>query len=191
METIAGMEKLLQAERLRKGAIQPKAETVDLHALAADAIRASRAAGTAQGLTLEMSVPDDASAVSDREVIALVLQNLLNNAVKYSTTGTIRVAASRWAEEDSGGWSLSISDQGPGIAREQLGRFFEAFSRGDTHGQPGVGLGLAIASQAAKLLGGRLTVTSELGSGSTFTLVLPVSRPPSSASNPTPDPERN
>jgi signal transduction histidine kinase len=178
METINGMEKLLQAERLRKGAIQPKAESTDLAALAEDAVRQAQPQAQRKGLTVEVSVPMDASVISDREVISLVLQNLLNNAVKYSSTGTVRLTASPWAEEGGGGWALSVTDQGPGIAREQMGRLFDAFARGDTHGQPGVGLGLTIASQAAKLLGGRLNVTSEVGNGSTFSLLLPVSRPP-------------
>jgi signal transduction histidine kinase len=176
METIGGMEKLLQAERLRKGAIQPQAEKVPLHALAEDSARQSLAQAQRKGLLLEVNVPADAMVVSDREVIALAVQNLLNNAVKYSASGTIRLSAAPWAEQGRGGWALSVSDQGPGIARDQMGKLFDAFTRGDTHGQPGVGLGLAIASQAAKLLGGRLTVTSELGQGATFSLLLPVSR---------------
>jgi signal transduction histidine kinase len=65
-----------------------------------------------------------------------------------------------------------VSDRGPGIPPEITGRLFEAFTRGNTFGQPGVGLGLAIASQAAKLLDGSLEVESKVGDGSTFRLNL-------------------
>ena len=68
---------------------------------------------------------------------------------------------------------LSISDQGPGIASENLSHLFDAFRRGDTYGKPGVGLGLSIASEATRLLGGKLEIESELGTGSTFRLLLP------------------
>ena len=71
------------------------------------------------------------------------------------------------------GWVLSISDQGPGIASENLSHLFDAFRRGDTYGQPGVGLGLSIASEATRLLGGKLEIESEVGVGSTFRLMLP------------------
>jgi signal transduction histidine kinase len=183
METIAGMEKLLQAERLRKGAIQPRNEKIDLRALAEDTVHQCGPLAERKGLAIQVNVPADASVISDREVIALVLQNLLNNAVKYSEKGTIRVTASPWAEEGRGGWALSVADEGPGIAREQMGKLFDAFKRGDTHGQPGVGLGLTIASQAAKLLGARLTVTSEIGQGAAFNLLLEVARPADSMPN--------
>ena len=73
----------------------------------------------------------------------------------------------------AGGWVLSVSDEGPGIAPEHLRNIFEAFRRGEMHGQSGVGLGLAIASRAAKLLGAELTVESKLGVGSTFRLAFP------------------
>ena len=109
---------------------------------------------------------------SDRELLTLALQNLLGNAVKYSSKGDVTLAARRSPDHDDG-WVLSVSDEGPGIGPENLGRLFEAFTRGDTHGQPGVGLGLSIASQATKLLGGKLEVDSKLGAGSTFRLVLP------------------
>ena len=70
-------------------------------------------------------------------------------------------------------WVLSVSDEGPGIAPEQLQIIFKAFRRGEAHGQEGVGLGLAIASEAAKLLDAELTVKSEVGRGSVFRLSLP------------------
>jgi signal transduction histidine kinase len=87
----------------------------------------------------------------------------------------VRVTAHAGAGGGEGvgrGWVIGVSDEGPGIAPENLSRLFNAFSRGDTHGQAGVGLGLSIASQAAKLLGAKLEVESSLGEGSTFRLLL-------------------
>jgi signal transduction histidine kinase len=68
---------------------------------------------------------------------------------------------------------LYVSDQGPGIAPDRVRTLFDAFTRGETHGQPGVGLGLNIASHAARLLGSDLQVESKPGEGSTFSLTLP------------------
>ena len=81
------------------------------------------------------------------------------------------------AEDDHLGWRVAVSDQGPGIAPDRVAQLFNAFSRGETHGQPGVGLGLTIASQAARLLGGELVVDSQVGKGSTFSFQLPAARP--------------
>ena len=80
-------------------------------------------------------------------------------------------------EGDGDGCLVSVADQGPGIPQEKLSELFGSFTRGDTHGQPGVGLGLSIARQAADLLGARLWAESEVGKGSTFYLKLPKDPP--------------
>jgi signal transduction histidine kinase len=67
-----------------------------------------------------------------------------------------------------------VSDEGPGIAPDRLGALFDAFSRGETYGQQGMGLGLTIASHAARLLGSDLHVESTVGKGSTFSFTLPL-----------------
>jgi signal transduction histidine kinase len=173
LNTIAGMDALLQTERLRKGAIQPKAETVRLPSVVTDLVRHLSAQARQKGLSLIADVSCDVTLSSDRELIALALQNLVGNAIKYSSAGTVRVSIERWKDANGQGCSISVSDQGPGIAPEDKRRIFEAFARGETHGQPGVGLGLAIAFEATRLLGGKLTVESEVGVGSTFRLLLP------------------
>jgi signal transduction histidine kinase len=124
-----------------------------------------------KGMSLRDTVPSDAVVSSDRELIRLVLQNLVGNAVKYSQKGTVTVSAVK-REDKQGGWVVSVSDEGPGIAAEHQDHIFEAFRRGEVYGQRGIGLGLAIASRAAKLLGAELTVESKLGIGSAFNLVL-------------------
>ena len=78
-----------------------------------------------------------------------------------------------------------VSDDGYGIAPEKIGHIFEAFKRGEIHGQEGLGLGLAIASQAATLLGAHLTVESKPGVGTSFRLTLPQTIP-NRTSPPTP-----
>jgi signal transduction histidine kinase len=179
-ETIAGMDRILQAERLRKAGVRPNVAHVDLHALLHDMARQAARSAEHKGLAIEVDVLPGATADTDRELITLVLQNLVGNAVKYSSAGTIAVRARPWLEPQTGeqrGWEMSVADQGPGISPQHRQRLFEAFSRGETHGQPGVGLGLAIAAQAVKLVGGQLTFESEVGKGSTFRAAIPNMRP--------------
>jgi signal transduction histidine kinase len=177
-ETIAGMDRILQAERLRREAIQLKVAPVDLHALAGDIVRQAARLADHKGLKLRIDLPPGATVESDRELITLVLQNLVGNGVKYSARGAVTIAGHPRVDPVRDGWELSVSDEGPGITQQHRDRLFEAFTRGDTHGQAGVGLGLAIAAQAAKLLGGRLTVESEVGKGSTFRFSIPGMRTP-------------
>jgi signal transduction histidine kinase len=172
-ETIAGMDRILQAERLRRETIEPKVAPVDLHALANDIARHAARPAEHKGLRLRIDVPPGATLESDRELITLVLQNLIGNAVKYSAHGEVAVTARPRDDAVRDGWEVRVSDQGPGITPQHRERLFEAFARGETYGQPGVGLGLAIAAQAAKLLGGHLTVESEIGKGSTFRFSIP------------------
>jgi signal transduction histidine kinase len=172
-ETVQGMNRLLQAERLRKEVVTRTLSAVDLHRLTAELLAPIARDAAEKGLVVENQVPESAAAHSERELLTLVLQNLIGNAIKFSAKGVVRV----WAKQEPLGWRVGVSDQGPGIAPERVGALFEAFSRGETHGQPGMGLGLTIASHAARLLGSELTVESKLGEGSTFSFVAPISKP--------------
>ena len=188
LQTIGGMGRLLEAERLRHqspaGDGRPgrdgSAPTTDLAALAARVARHAAADAGRKGIAVAVEVPDGAVVDADPELVALVLQNLVGNAVKYSPPGggTVRVTAEE--RPATGGkrspatrWAVSVADQGPGIAAEHQQHIFEAFRRGQTHGRAGVGLGLTIAARAAKLLGAELTVESRAGKGSTFTVMFP------------------
>lgn len=176
--TTSGMRRLVEHERLRKdGAAPLRAAPVDLHGLASSVVAQHARAAQAKGVAIAVEVEAGATAESDRELLTLVLQNLVGNAVKYSSKGTVRVRAERRRSDREGTgverWVLSVSDEGPGIEREHQERIFETFRRGESHGQQGVGLGLAIASEAAKLLGADLAVESEIGVGATFRLTLP------------------
>lgn len=173
LTTIGGMGRLLQAERLRKGSAKPKVTPVNLRTLIANETRQVVKQAARKGLAITVDVPREAEVESDPELITLVLQNLIGNAVKYSTEGSVRIRALRQPGKETERWAICVSDEGPGISAEHLQRIFDAFQRGDMHGTVGVGLGLAIASQAARLLGAELTVESAIGAGSAFTLVLP------------------
>jgi signal transduction histidine kinase len=113
---------------------------------------------------------------TDRELLALILQNLVANAVKYSAKGAVRVVSSGECAEGRV-CRLSVLDEGPGIEPEKLNQLFGAFQRGETHGQPGSGLGLNIARQAADLLGAKLWADSTPGQGSAFHVELPKEPP--------------
>ena len=173
LQTTSGMERLLQSEQLRKQPARHLTEVVNLEALLSEVASQWAHEARSKGLGLDVDVPEDAQAMSDLGLLTLVLHNLLGNAVKYSSTGKIQVAARSTPDRDDVCWVLSVSDQGPGIPSDNLSHLFNAFQRGDTFGKPGVGLGLSIASEATRLLGGKLEVESETGKGSTFRLMLP------------------
>lgn len=172
-QTTAGMDRLLQSEQLRKKPDHHTEELVDLNLLLSEVARGLAHEIKSKELEMEVDIPDGAYAISDEELLTLILQNLLGNAVKYSSRGRVKVIARNDSNNESIDWVLSISDQGPGIAPENLNHLFDAFHRGDTYGKPGVGLGLSIASEATRLLGGKLEIESEVGVGSTFRLLLP------------------
>jgi signal transduction histidine kinase len=180
LQTTAGMDRLLQSEQLQKGSIHRAADVVDLNLLLSEVVRQVEPEARSKELALEMHVPEGAQVISDGKLLILVLQNLLDNAVKYSSGGSVKVTARNHSNAEDISWVLSITDQGPGIAPENLAHLFDAFRRGETYGKPGVGLGLSIASEATRLLGGKLEIESEVGVGSTFRLMLPSPASPAS-----------
>jgi PAS domain S-box-containing protein len=118
---------------------------------------------------------DDVAAMqSDRQKVKQVVLNLLTNALKFTPSGTITVAV----RSKNGGRDVQVSvrDTGIGIAKDDAAKIFEDFRQADsspTRAYGGAGLGLAICRRLATMLDGKITMTSEVGKGSTFKLVVP------------------
>ncbi len=116
---------------------------------------------------------DLAIAHTDQDKIKQILLNLLGNAAKFTHKGTVTVGA----QVRDGRLSVAIADTGIGMTAEAIGRIFEEFQQADTsttRKYGGTGLGLSISRSLARLLGGDITVTSEVDVGSTFTLSVPL-----------------
>lgn len=110
---------------------------------------------------------------TDREKLRQIILNLLGNAVKFTERGEIRISAS----QQNGSLKLVVSDTGIGIEKKDLHQIFEKFHQGDlstTRKYRGTGLGLAIVKKFVNVLGGEISVESEVGQGSIFTVTLPV-----------------
>lgn len=138
-----------------------------------EAIGRIRSAALAKSVMIVVGENPNLSILGDRAQLVSAVGNLIDNAVKYSPHGSIvKVDVARIESKIL----ISVSDNGPGIAAEHLGRVFERFYRVDdarSRGTGGTGLGLAIVRHIALLHGGDVSVTSEVGQGSTFTLSIP------------------
>jgi len=163
---------VLDTSRIEAGTFSYRFGTVDVAELVGD---------TVAGFSLhqeEVTVVTRAerqlpTVRGDRERLRQVLQNLLENAVKYSRIGD-EIDVRAWSE--NGRVHVAVADSGPGIPREHHELIFERFGRANVGlGKPGTGLGLFIARSIAEAHGGQLTVESTPGQGATFTLELPVS----------------
>lgn len=174
LETVGTMDRFLHAERFRKGKVQLKPGRIHLKHLLNEVASQYNYQAREKGLQLRVDSPEDCTITSDRELLALILQNLVSNAVKYSPRGEVVITA---VPRDDGGCTVSVRDEGPGIAPDRLKELFSPFTRGETHGQPGVGLGLSIARQAAGYIGAKLWAESALGVGSTLHVHIPHSMP--------------
>jgi signal transduction histidine kinase len=111
-----------------------------------------------------------------------VLANILENAVQYTRNGLITVTASRTPTGDGDGVALSVADNGPGIERERLPcllNSFETLDDYDRRSTSGAGLGLALSKKLCDLIAAKLSVESEVGRGSVFTVELPAAGAPS------------
>ncbi|HEX7050795.1 MAG TPA: HAMP domain-containing sensor histidine kinase [Longimicrobiales bacterium] len=157
---------------------------VDVVETVRDALEENRPAAEAAGLRIGLEPHTAVPAVeTDGGRVREILGNLISNAIKYTPAGgevsaSIEVGADGRAPRPGRWIAVGITDTGPGIPADQRERIFDEFQRfgaGAGHA-PGTGLGLAISRSIARLLGGDITVESEVGRGSTFTLWLPLER---------------
>ena len=127
-------------------------------------------------LAITVQLPKDLpQLVSDRQKVKQILLNLLSNALKFTHQGRITISAARNVREHT--MSLSVADTGIGIAPSDQTKIFEDFRQLDnspTRAYGGTGLGLSICRRLAQMLDGSITVRSQVGKGSMFTLVLPI-----------------
>ncbi len=171
-EAIRSMDQILSTlidiNRLEKGAIAPVIRDFPLREILAPLRSELGYAAASKSLTLDV---EDSSEIvrSDPMLLPVILRNLIGNAIKYTSQGTVRLRVRQQTENVY----IDIIDDGIGIAPEHLQRIFDAFYQIDNPSadqRRGVGLGLSIVQTVCRLLGHTVTIESRLGEGSTFTL---------------------
>jgi signal transduction histidine kinase len=165
---------LLDFSRIEAGRVQGSFRPTDLSALTADIASSFRSATDRAGLRLEVKTPSLSQPVYvDREMWEKILLNLLSNAFKFTFAGEIAVTL----HEEAGKVRLAVRDTGTGIPPQELPKLFDRFHRiegAQGRSFEGSGIGLALVQELAGLHGGAITVESELGRGSVFTVTLPL-----------------
>lgn len=165
------IDSILEYTRLQSGHVQVRLGRVDLGELAREVHDELMLQAEHKQLELVIDVaPDVPPALTDARLVRLVLVNLVVNAIKYTDAGQVGVRI----RHDAEGHHLVVRDTGAGIPEDQRQHIFDPFvqlqpTRAHTSG---VGLGLALVNQMVRSLGGRISFTSEVGKGSTFTVIL-------------------
>ena len=169
------VQDLITLSRIQAVEPVPDPRPVELDMVVAEALDRCRMKANARGITLASLGSRGLSVLGDEDLLVTALRNLLENAVAYSPERT-RVVVSIKKTAD-GNAELSVADQGIGIPERDLERIFERFYRVDparSRATGGTGLGLAIVKHVMAAHNGRVTVLSIEGSGSTFTLLIPL-----------------
>ena len=142
------------------------------------ALERTRQKAAEKGLEVIVDIDDCPAVATERRRVERILECLLDNAVKFTDSGRVRVSTRPLGEgAATDGVQIEVADTGCGVPDDQREAIFEPFAMADASSvrqHEGLGLGLALASRLATLIGGRLTLTSTVGEGSTFTLVLPL-----------------
>jgi signal transduction histidine kinase len=165
---------LLLLARTDERLLAPPAEGVDLSVVAAEAVEESRATWPLEVKT-KVALAPDLLVAADPDDLRRILANLLDNAARHGGPSVRIGLTTSGSDHDA---IVEVQDDGPGIAAADVGRIFEPFYRvrADAASPDGTGLGLALALSLAERIGGRLTVESVPGAGSTFRLSLPRAR---------------
>lgn len=149
---------------------------VHLHALVQSVLSDLQSLARGKALTLETDLAlADPMVINDERRLRQILTNLVSNAIKFSDQGYVRITTATPAENPDA-LTLTVADTGIGISPDQRPHIFEAFRQGDqtlSRRRPGTGLGLAIVQSLVTIMGGTITVDSQPGQGSTFTVTIP------------------
>jgi signal transduction histidine kinase len=169
------IDDLLDIARIEVGRVRVEHRTVELGGLVGDIVGGFEEDAQRRGLTLAREVPGTPVWIEcDPARLRQVLVNLIGNALKFTEQGSVRVRMTTDAAA-GGPVRVDVTDTGIGIAPERQAAIFEPFEQADTgtaRRYGGTGLGLAISRSLCELMGCRLELTSELGRGSTFSVVF-------------------
>jgi two-component system, OmpR family, sensor histidine kinase SenX3 len=168
------VQDMITLSRIQAAEPVPDPVPVQLDAVVAEALDRCRMKASARGIELVATGTNGLTVLGDEDLLVTALRNLLENAVAYSPDKTRVDVSTRQAAGDA--VEISVADQGIGIPERDLERIFERFYRVDparSRATGGTGLGLAIVKHVTSAHGGKVTVVSTEGAGSTFTLRLP------------------
>jgi len=190
LDPAAALTGLLDISRLDHGGREPRVNRLPLGPLLEDLIDEAAPMAEAAGLSLRQ-VPTSLAVFADADFLQSILRNFISNARRYTRTGGIVVGARRHGHDVR----VEVWDTGPGVPEDKRSAIFEEFRRlddVDNSGVRGAGLGLAVASRMAALMGARIDLRSQPGRGSVFSVTLPRAAIRSSAATrpARPQPER-
>jgi len=167
------IDSLLDLAKIEAGKLEIHVEPVKIDELIHAATATIEPMLDKKSVRFVRDIPSDmGSAQTDPELLRQILFNLLGNAVKFTDRGEIRISACR----ENGNLKFAVTDTGIGIDQADFERIFEEFDRGrltSAANHRGTGLGLAIVKRLVDALGGSISVESQLGAGSKFTVTLP------------------
>lgn len=166
---------ILQATKIQARDVELSHSTVSVKRVLED-LRTIYELSLKKDLTLHWDIAANFPDVeTDGSKVKHILQSLIDNAIKFTDKGTVRISARTFPETNK--WELQVSDTGRGIGTDKIPLIFDLFRQLDSSAKrshEGIGLGLFLAKKHSELLGGELKVASEIGKGSTFTLTLPI-----------------
>jgi signal transduction histidine kinase len=171
------VESLLSYSAIQSGRMKVIRERFDPEPVIEAIVEEMRPAAEQKGLTLRNVVGGSEEIETDARLFRLILVNLTLNAIKFTQTGFIEVSALRLGR----GFAVTVRDSGPGIPESEQARIFEPFEQIEplrTRHARGMGLGLTIVRDIATTLGATLQLDSEVGVGSTFTVIFPNEQAP-------------
>lgn len=175
LSLMALIDDILEFARLQSGVQRVELAPFDLFDALENTVRLLAPIAHGKGVEVYLEIDRELSdcPVSDVSAVRQIVNNLVGNAVKFTTVGHVQVRCTRLAD----GWlQILVRDTGVGIAAEQREQIFDAFQQGDSgiaRRFGGSGLGLAITHQHVDMLGGRIALDSQLGIGSEFRVELP------------------
>jgi signal transduction histidine kinase len=165
----------LEISRYEAGKMKLQPVATDVHYLIKDVFEMLQPLASAKELQMVVDCEQAPEKVlTDPLRLQQVVTNLLSNAIRYTESGTVQLRCQKLSDNQ---WSIAVTDTGVGIAPEDQSRIFDPFFRvgnSDTYLPDSTGLGLAIVSQLVQLMQGKIELISQVGVGSTFTVILPL-----------------
>jgi PAS domain S-box-containing protein len=166
---------LLDVAKIQAGKVELGRDPIDCARVVHEIVATLRPEAEKKGLAFTASVPDEMMSVrADERALSQIVINLAQNAIKFTDRGRVHVSVSQRETGAGRVVAISVEDTGLGIHPQDQAKLFEAFSRVQGHRRDleGTGLGLHLSRQLAELMGAKITLDSEYGRGSTFTLEL-------------------